>query len=58
MGAPEVSPLTYLIIALLGLSLGLPFVYPLESPNTGAVLGSSFGYLTGIIIDKSIGNPI
>ena len=39
-----------------GLSLGLLFGSPIESPNNGAVLHSFFGYLNGMVIWMSLGN--
>ena len=44
--------------SLFGLSLGLTVVYPLESPNNGAVIGYLFGSLTGMILGTYPINPL
>ena len=36
-------------VSLVGLSMGLPFVSPLDSPNPG---------LTGVILDMTLVNPL
>ena len=43
---------------LVGLSLVLPLRHPLEYKNPGAVLGSLFGPMNGMIPGISIGNNI
>ena len=44
--------------SLVVLSLGISLESSLEYQNIGAVLGSLFVYLTGMILDMSLGNTL